>query len=186
MTKRNKVEGSPMVSRRNKSSAPNHCALWMGLVVLFSLMPGCQCTATKVTYGDEVDSDTESKLAAQLEQGIRRCGRSGESDTCVSDDDFFDEHERLEDFRLALGRSSCRVDEQAQVIAIATFGSLTPYLVVGTFSQGWVGAWELDRVELIGLFPSHLRICEPFGEHARHEDVTVLFGDDDEKEALGE
>jgi len=125
-------------------------------------------------------------LAVLLKQGVRRCARDGESDTCVSDDDFFDEHEKVKGFRLTLGRGSCRVGDQAQMEAITGFADYTFSVVLGTFSQGWTGTWELDRVELVGLFPSKLRICEPFGEDARHEDVTVLFGEDDEKEAQGE
>lgn len=184
-----------MVNRERENSAPSHEVataargtsswLWAAFSLL-SFMPGCRCTSTKVTYGDEVDSATENELAVLLKGGVRRCVRDGESDTCVSIDDFFDEHEKVKGFRLTLGRGSCRVGEQAQMEIIAGFADYTFSVVVGTFSQDWTGAWELDLVEFVGLFPSKLRICEPFGEGARHDDVTVIFGEGDEKEAQGE
>ncbi len=179
-----------MVKSEREASAPSHDAAsapWFWMVFfLLSFVPGCRCTSTKVTYGDEVDSATEDKLSALLEDGVRRCARDGESDSCVSIDNFFDEHDKVKGFRRTLGRGSCRVRDQVQMIEITVFAGPTFSVAVGTFSRDWTGAWELDRVELPGLFPKKLRICEPFGEDARHDDVTVLFGEDDEEEELGE
>lgn len=137
--------------------------------LLFALLPGCDCRVTKVTYGAPADSDTESELVDLLKKGLAQCAKEGESDTCDSDEDFFDDLKKLEEFKLG---ESCVAGEQAQVIGVAGFSpGANISLVAGTLSKNWRGKWSLKKIETKHMMP-HYRPCSVFGEEWRNEEVT--------------